>query len=60
MLDERGIPCETIYPGDDVTMSSLRAASGKAKVPHVFIDGRLVGGSDELALFIADAERSGQ
>ena len=52
MLEERGISYEAIYLGDDVTMSSVRAATGKAKVPQVFVDGRLVGGSDELAEFL--------
>jgi glutaredoxin-like protein len=52
MLEERRIPYEAIYLGDDVTMSSVRAATGKAKVPQVFVDGRLIGGSEELAAFL--------
>jgi glutaredoxin-like protein len=52
MLDEREVPYETIYLGDDITMSSVRAASGKARVPQIFIDGTLIGGSDELADFL--------
>jgi glutaredoxin-like protein len=52
MLTDRGIPFEVIYIGDGVTMSSVRAASGAAKVPQVFIEGKLIGGSDSLQAFL--------
>ncbi len=52
MLIERGIPFEVIYLGDGITMSSVRAATGAAKVPQVFIDGKLIGGSDALQAFL--------
>jgi glutaredoxin-like protein len=52
MLTERGIPFESIYLGEGITMSSVRAASGSAKVPQVFIDGKLIGGSDALQAFL--------
>lgn len=52
LLTERGIPFEVIYLGDGITMSSVRAATGAAKVPQVFIDGKLIGGSDALAAFL--------
>jgi glutaredoxin len=52
MLEERGIPHERIYLGDGISMSSVRAATGAAKVPQVFIAGKLVGGSDALAEFL--------
>lgn len=52
MLTERGIPFEVIYLGDGITMSSVRAASGAAKVPQVFIEGKLIGGSDALQAFL--------
>jgi glutaredoxin-like protein len=58
MLEERGIAYEAIYLGDDITMTSVRAATGRAKVPQVFVDGRLVGGSDDLAGFL-DAQGAG-
>ena len=53
LLEEHGIAYEAIYLDDDVTMSSVRAATGRAKVPQVFVDGRLVGGADELAEFLS-------
>jgi glutaredoxin-like protein len=52
MLTERGIPFEVIYLGDGITMNSVRAASGAAKVPQVFIEGKLIGGSDALQAFL--------
>ncbi len=56
MLEERGIPHERIFLGDGISMSSVRAASGAAKVPQVFIDGKLIGGSDALAAFLEKVE----
>jgi glutathione-dependent peroxiredoxin len=53
LLDERHIPYEAIYLGDDLTMQGVKAASGAAKVPQVFIDGKLIGGADKLAGFLA-------
>jgi glutaredoxin len=44
MLSERGIPFEAVYLGEGVTMSSVRAFAGAAKVPQIFIDGHLIGG----------------
>lgn len=52
MLEERGIPHERIYLGEGVSMSSVRAATGAAKVPQVFVAGKLIGGSDALAEFL--------
>jgi glutaredoxin-like protein len=52
MLTERGIPFEAVYLGDGITMSSIRAVAGAAKVPQVFIDGKLIGGSDALQVFL--------
>jgi glutaredoxin-like protein len=52
MLEDRGIPYEAIYVGKDITMESVRAATGAAKVPQVFIDGKLIGGSDALEAFL--------
>jgi glutathione-dependent peroxiredoxin len=52
LLTERGVPFEVIYLGDGITMNSVRAASGAAKVPQVFIEGKLIGGSDALQAFL--------
>jgi len=52
MLEERGIPFEAVHLGDELTMQGVQAASGVAKVPQVFIGGKLIGGSEELAEYL--------
>lgn len=49
MLQEQGLEYEEIVVGQDATMRSLRAMSGATTVPQVFIDGKLIGGSEALA-----------
>jgi glutathione-dependent peroxiredoxin len=49
LLNERGIAFEAIHLGEGLTMQGVKAAAGKATVPQVFIDGKLVGGADQLA-----------
>ena len=53
MLQERGIQYEEIVLGQDATTVSLRAVSGRATVPQVFIGGRHIGGSDDLETFLS-------
>jgi peroxiredoxin/glutaredoxin len=52
MLEERRIPFEAVHLGEELTMQGVKAAAGVAKVPQVFIDGKLIGGSEELAAFL--------
>ncbi|KAM3092301.1 glutathione peroxidase [Phormidesmis sp. 146-35] len=52
MLQDHGMDYEEIVLGRDVTSRSVRAMTGAATVPQVFIDGRLVGGSEELAAYL--------
>ncbi|AEY02749.1 glutaredoxin-family domain-containing protein [Oceanimonas sp. GK1] len=49
MLLERNMRYEEVIIGQDATSISLKAVSGRTTVPQVFIDGRHIGGSDELA-----------
>jgi glutathione-dependent peroxiredoxin len=51
MLEERSISYEQIVLGRDVTLRSLKAMTGATTVPQVFIDGKLVGGSEALAAY---------
>jgi glutaredoxin-like protein len=53
LLNQRGIPFEAIHLGDDLTMQGVKAVSGEAKVPQVFVDGKLVGGADKLEQFLS-------
>ncbi|MFS2225220.1 glutathione peroxidase [Pantoea sp. B65] len=55
MLLDRGIQYEEIVLGLDATSVSLRAITGRATVPQVFIGGRHIGGSDDLEQFFVTA-----
>jgi glutaredoxin-like protein len=57
LLNERGIAFEAIYLGDDLSMQGVRAASGAATVPQVFLDGKLVGGADQLTKYLEQHPR---
>ena len=39
--------------GHDATIVSVRAVSGRATVPQVFIGGKHIGGSDDLEAYFA-------
>jgi glutathione-dependent peroxiredoxin len=49
MLAEQSLPYEAVHIGDELSMRGVAAAAGRAQVPQVFIDGRLIGGADQLA-----------
>jgi glutaredoxin-like protein len=53
LLTTRGIPFEVVHLGDELTMRGVRAASGVATVPQIFIEGKLIGGADQLAQYLA-------
>lgn len=52
-LKEKGIAFEEIVLGKDITTRSLQAVSGGKTVPQVFIDGKLIGGSEALAEYLS-------
>ncbi|NJO77209.1 MAG: glutathione peroxidase [Cyanobacteria bacterium RM1_2_2] len=54
LLQQQGVPYEEITLGKQVTTRSLKAVTGATTVPQVFIDGRLIGGSDELATYLKE------
>jgi glutathione-dependent peroxiredoxin len=60
LLKERGIPFEAVHLGDELTMQGVRAASGAATVPQVFVNGKLVGGSEQLEEFLANLTPAAQ
>lgn len=53
LLKEKALPYEEIVLGKDATMVGLRAVSGRATVPQVFIGGKHIGGSDDLEAYFA-------
>ena len=52
LLQGANIPFEAIYLGDDLTMQGVKAASGMATVPQVFMEGKLIGGADQLSHYL--------
>lgn len=52
MLQERNLDYEEIVLGKDASMRSLKAMTGAATVPQVFINGKLIGDSEALAAYL--------
>ncbi len=55
LLEENGVVYEEVTLGKGITTSTVRAVSGQGTVPQVFIGGRHIGGSEELARYFAKA-----
>ncbi|WP_427981950.1 glutathione peroxidase [Agarivorans sp.] len=53
LLIDKGLAYEEIILGTDATSVSLKAISGRSTVPQVFIEGKHIGGSDELEAHFA-------
>jgi glutaredoxin-like protein len=53
LLREKGLPFEEIALGPEITRHSLRAITGADTTPQVYIDGRRIGGADELEAHLA-------
>ncbi len=49
LLNAKGYTYEELVLGEDITTNGLFAMSGKNTVPQVFIDGKHIGGSEDLA-----------
>jgi glutaredoxin-like protein len=52
LLTDAGIEFEELVLNRDYSESSIRAVSGSSTVPQVFIDGTLIGGSEQLAAYL--------
>ncbi|MFO8041221.1 MAG: glutathione peroxidase [Sodalinema sp.] len=55
LLDDKGWEYEEIVLGRDASTASLKAMTGKTSAPQVFVDGQLVGGSEELETYLKSA-----
>lgn len=53
LLTEKGYQYEEISFNDDIGLTSLKAVTGRETVPQVFIDGKHIGGSDDLEAYFA-------
>ena len=51
LLRDAGIEFDELVLNRDFVESTIRAVSGKSTVPQVFINGELIGGSEELAAY---------
>ena len=51
MLKHNGIDYEEIVLGKDASTRTLKAVTGATTVPQVFIDGKLIGGSEALEAY---------
>ena len=49
LLQDQGLDYEEIILGKEVTTRSIKAVTGRTSTPQVFIDGKHIGGSEELA-----------
>jgi len=51
LLKDKGLDYEEIILGKEVTTRSIKAVTGRTSTPQVFIDGKHIGGSEELATY---------
>lgn len=53
LLTEKGFEYEELVMGKQVSFTALKALSGNETWPQVFIGGKLIGGSDDLAAYLS-------
>lgn len=53
LLKDKGISYEEIILGRDATSTSLMAVTGVGTVPQVYMDGKRIGGSDDLEKYLS-------
>ncbi|WP_319782316.1 glutathione peroxidase [Oceanisphaera sp. IT1-181] len=53
MLSDKNMRFEEVVLGKGVSSTTLKAVSGRSTVPQIFIDGRHIGGSEELTEYLA-------
>jgi len=54
MLRDAGIEFEELVLNRDYTDRTLRAVASATTYPQIFIDGKVIGGSDDLQTWLAD------
>jgi len=60
LLKEHGLSFEEIELGGKITARSLTAISGRTTTPQIFIDGKHIGGADDLETYFKTSERKKQ
>ena len=56
LMEQHGIEYEQVELGGKISTKSLYAVSGESTTPQVFLDGRLIGGSDDLEAYFNKQE----
>ena len=51
-LNAAAVPFEELVLNKDFTESTIRAISGQTALPQIFIDGELIGGAEQLTVFL--------
>ena len=57
ILDRNGVVYEEVSLGKSVTLSTVRAVSGRGTAPQVFIGGKNIGGADDVEAHFAGKTR---
>ncbi|MFD1008101.1 MULTISPECIES: glutathione peroxidase [Oceanisphaera] len=52
-LQDKKVSFQEVVLGRDINSTTLKAVSGRSTVPQIFIDGRHIGGSEELTAYLA-------
>jgi glutaredoxin-like protein len=58
MLRDAGIRFEELVLNRDFSESTIRAISGRTTLPQVFVNGERIGGSEEVAAYLAGQEQA--
>ncbi|WP_114324931.1 glutathione peroxidase [Candidatus Colwellia aromaticivorans] len=53
LLTQQGLQYEELTLGNEISISAMRAITNADKVPQIFIDGKHIGGAEELAKHFA-------
>ncbi len=56
LLTDAGMQFEELVLNRDYSEASIRAISGASTVPQVFINGELIGGSEDLQVYLTEAK----
>ena len=57
VLEANNVVYEEVQLGKNVTMSAVRAVSGKGTVPQLFIGGKLIGGADDVEAYFGKQQK---
>lgn len=53
LLEQHGLTYEELTVGNEISISTMRAITNAETVPQVFIDGKHIGGADDLTKYFA-------